>query len=68
MKITLVYDNEVYKKGLKAGWGFSCFIEIENTPKILFDTGANGFILLFNMEKFDIDPKSIEEIFISHAH
>jgi len=68
MKITLVYDNEVYKKGLKADWGFSCFIEIENTPKILFDTGANGSILLFNMKKLNIDPKSIEEVFISHAH
>ena len=53
MKITIVYDNEVYKKdlGLKAGWSFSCLVKIENTPKILFDTGANGLILLSNMKK-----------------
>jgi 7,8-dihydropterin-6-yl-methyl-4-(beta-D-ribofuranosyl)aminobenzene 5'-phosphate synthase len=29
MKITIIYDNEITKdiKGLKAGWGFSCFIQ-----------------------------------------
>ena len=68
MKITIVYDNEAYKKDLKADWGFSCLVEIENTPKILFDTGANGSILLYNMKKLDIDPTIIDEIFISHYH
>ena len=68
MKITIVYDNEAYKKDLKADWGFSCLVEIENTPKILFDTGANGSILLYNMKKLDIDPMIIDEIFISHYH
>jgi len=68
MKITILYDNDVYKEGLRADWGFSCLVEIENTPTILFDTGTNGSILLSNMEKLNIDPASIDEIFISHAH
>mgnify|MGYP001029785804 CR=1 FL=1 len=68
MKVTIIYDNEVYKKGLKADWGFSSLVEVENTPRTLFDTGTNGSILLSNMEKLDIDPKSIDEVFISHAH
>jgi len=68
MKITLIYDNDVYKEGLQADWGFSCLVEIENTPTILFDTGTNGSILLSNMEKLNIDPASIDEVFISHAH
>jgi len=68
MKITIIYDNEVYKKGLKSDWGFSSLIEVENTPRILFDTGTNGSILLSNMKKLDIDPNSIDEVFISHAH
>jgi len=68
MKITLLYDNEVYKKGLKSDWGFSCLIEGEDMPSILFDTGANGSILLHNMEKLTIDPLSIDIVFISHAH
>ena len=68
MKITIVYDNVVYKKGLQADWGFSCLVEIENRPTILFDTGANGSILLYNMAKLGIDPSSIDEVFLSHAH
>jgi len=68
MKITLIYDNVVYKEGLQADWGFSCLVEEENTPTILFDTGTNGSILLSNMEKLNIDPTTIDEVFISHAH
>jgi 7,8-dihydropterin-6-yl-methyl-4-(beta-D-ribofuranosyl)aminobenzene 5'-phosphate synthase len=68
MKITLIYDNTVYQEGLRADWGFSCLVEIEDTPTILFDTGTSGAILLSNMEKLNIDPSSIDEVFISHAH
>ncbi|MEA1965077.1 MAG: hypothetical protein U9O41_08170 [Candidatus Aerophobetes bacterium] len=68
MKITLIYDNEVYKRGLKADWGFSCLVEVENTPRILFDTGTNGSILLDNMKKLGIDLSSIDEVFISHSY
>lgn len=68
MRITIVYDNDVYKEGLEADWGFSCLVGMENTPKILFDTGANGSMLLRNMKKLDIDPSSVDEVFISHSH
>ena len=68
MKITIVYDNEVFKEDLKADWGFSCLIEIENGQRILFDTGASGSILFHNLAKLNLDPLTIPEIFISHAH
>lgn len=68
MKITIIYDNTAFRKDLQADWGFSCLIEEKDTPKILFDTGANGEILLSNMEKLGIDPLLIEEVFISHLH
>lgn len=68
MKITLVYDNESLRRDFEADWGFSCFLEIDDTPKILFDTGANGSVLLSNIRKLNIDPLSIDEVFISHAH
>ena len=67
MKITIIYDNTAYIKDLQADWGFSALIEIKER-KILFDTGANGRILLSNMEKLKINPKEIEDIFISHLH
>lgn len=70
MRITILYDNDVYKEGLQADWGFSCLVEVpcQDGKRILFDTGTNGSILLSNMEKLNIDPASIDEVFISHAH
>ena len=46
MKLTIIYDNTAFRKDLQADWGFSALVEVENTPKILFDTGGNGKILL----------------------
>jgi 7,8-dihydropterin-6-yl-methyl-4-(beta-D-ribofuranosyl)aminobenzene 5'-phosphate synthase len=68
MKCTVVYDNEASLKGLKADWGFSCFVEGEGLPRVLFDTGANGATLLHNMKVLGIDPAGVEMIVISHDH
>jgi len=70
MKITIIYDNTVYKENLTADWRFACLVEIFQpvARRILFDTGTNGKILLANMKKLNISPDSIDEIFISHAH
>lgn len=72
MKITIIYDNTTLdnttlQNELKQDWGFSALVEYQEKT-ILFDTGANGTILLSNMEKLDIDPNSIEDVVISHAH
>ncbi len=65
--ITVVFDNNPYKKGLQGGWGFSCLIEgMEKT--VLFDTGADGHILLDNMQRQGIAPETIDIIVLSHAH
>ena len=68
MKIAIVYDNEVKQSGLIADWGFSCLIEAQDTPKILFDTGASGSILRHNMNKLGVAPSSIGIVVISHPH
>lgn len=65
MKITIIYDNEA-SVGLKSGWGFSCLVE--NERKVLFDTGWDDGVLLFNMKALDIDPKDIDIIVLSHDH
>lgn len=67
MKITITYDNEAWKPGLRSDWGFSCLVEAFGS-NILFDTGARGSILLGNMKKLDIDPRMIKEIMIFHDH
>jgi len=69
MRITIVYDNEIYKKHatLQSDWGFSCFIQTKHNT-ILFDTGAKGHLLLHNMEKLHTNPYDIDTIVISHEH
>jgi len=65
--ITVIYDNYLFKPGLKTSWGFSCVVQ--GTEKtILFDTGSNGSILLSNMEKLEIDSQEIDLIVLSHIH
>jgi len=68
MKVTVVFDNDIRGQGLKAGWGFSAVIEAQHTRAVLFDTGADSLTLLYNMERLNIDAKSIGIIVISHAH
>ena len=67
MKITIIYDNTTVHETLKKDWGFSCLIEAYER-KILFDAGANGAVLLHNMKRLEIDPKSITDVFLSHSH
>jgi len=67
MTITVVYDNNPYKEGLKAAWGFSCLIT--GTEKtILFDTGGDGSLLLNNMKKLAIEPNTVDIVVLSHIH
>ncbi len=68
MKLTIIYDNTSLREELKFDWGFSALIELDNNRKILFDTGANGNILLNNMKKLNINPTDIQNVFISHYH
>ncbi len=67
MTITVIYDNNPYKEGLKTAWGFSCLIT--GTEKtILFDTGGDGPSLLNNMKKLSIEPRTIDIVVLSHIH
>jgi len=69
MKIIIVYDNKIAKeiKGLKARWGFSCFIQTKE-KNILLDTGWDGDILVSNMQLLGLNPKDIDLVVISHSH
>jgi len=67
MTMTILYDNNPYDHRLKTAWGFSCLIEFERNT-ILFDTGGDGEILLYNMRVLNKDPKTIDMIVLSHIH
>ena len=66
MSITVIYDNNPYREGLEAGWGFSALVT--GTEKtILFDTGPDSFGL-GNMERLSIEPDSVDTVIVSHIH
>jgi len=65
MKITILYDNNA-NPGLKSGWGFSCLVD--GSQRILFDTGDDGDKLIYNFDKANVDPKSVNKVVLSHNH
>lgn len=65
--LTILYDNNPGEVGLPTGWGFACLVE--GLPEtILFDTGADGALLMRNMAALDVAPEEIDAIVLSHAH
>jgi 7,8-dihydropterin-6-yl-methyl-4-(beta-D-ribofuranosyl)aminobenzene 5'-phosphate synthase len=65
--ITVLYDNVAYDERLRTDWGFSALIEYRGET-VLFDTGADGKILLANMGALGIDPTQVRQVVLSHAH
>ncbi len=61
--LRIVYDNDALQ-GFRRGWGFACLVGDD----LLFDTGANLGVLLYNMNKFEIDLGEIKRIVFSHEH
>lgn len=66
-KMTILYDNTVFDPRLRADHGFAVLIDY-NGHRFLFDTGARGDILLYNMREMGVEPRDIEAIVLSHAH
>jgi 7,8-dihydropterin-6-yl-methyl-4-(beta-D-ribofuranosyl)aminobenzene 5'-phosphate synthase len=66
-RLTILYDNNPYDYRLKSSWGFSCLIEL-GKKTLLFDTGGDGEILLYNVRVLNKDPKTIDMIILSHIH
>lgn len=67
LKIMVVFDNNPFRPGLTAGWGFACLV-MGTEKTILFDTGADGAVLLANMKALGIDPAGIDIVVLSHVH
>ena len=65
--ITIVYDNNPGQKELTTAWGFACLVEGPEET-ILFDTGADGEILLANAAALGIDLQLVDAVVISHVH
>lgn len=67
LRITVLFNNVPQRPDLTPGWGFSCLIEgLERT--VLFDTGADGAVLLANMRRLGLSPKAVDAVVLSHVH
>lgn len=65
--LSIVYDNRRDSGSMQPDWGFGCLIE-GFSETVLFDTGADGNILLNNMRYLDVEPDDIDVIVLSHDH
>ena len=65
--IAITYDNNPYDSRLRPAWGFSCVVRLPEKA-ILFDTGGDGSILLYNMGELGINPEEIDIVMLSHIH
>lgn len=67
LTITNVYNNIPDDPHLTTDWGFGATIE-HHGQVMLFDAGANGQILLQNMQTLANDPACIQYVVLSHIH
>lgn len=66
IRVTVLAENTVYRRGLRAEHGLSLWIET-NDKKILFDTGQSD-LLLHNAKTLGIDIAEADAIVVSHGH
>jgi 7,8-dihydropterin-6-yl-methyl-4-(beta-D-ribofuranosyl)aminobenzene 5'-phosphate synthase len=67
ISLSILFDNYPFHPQLTALWGFAALIRLPQ-QNILFDTGSNGRVLLKNMKALDIDPSTLDLLFLSHPH
>jgi len=67
VKLTILYDNYICKKGTEADWGFACLIEGPEKT-VLFDTGTRPDLLKRNCDKLNVDLNDVDIIVLSHEH
>ncbi len=65
--LTVVFDNNPYDPRLQTGWGFAAWLEYGGQT-VLFDTGADGAVLLNNMAALGLDAQAIDIVVLSHSH
>jgi len=67
LKITVLFDNIAAASDLQTDWGYACLIEgLEET--ILFDSGADGDILMANIDRLGVDVQKVDVVVLSHFH
>lgn len=66
MKISILTENTVYKRGFLGEHGLSVLIETEDR-RYLFDTGQSN-VFLHNAAKLQLSLKELDGVILSHGH
>jgi 7,8-dihydropterin-6-yl-methyl-4-(beta-D-ribofuranosyl)aminobenzene 5'-phosphate synthase len=66
-RITIVFDNDAVRPGLRYGWGFAAVVE-RGGARVLFDTGPDPAALKHNLAALGFDPATFDCAVISHDH
>lgn len=66
IRITILVENSVYQRGLRAEHGLAYHIAIAGT-QVLFDTGQTD-LLVTNACQLGLDLSQVETIVLSHGH
>lgn len=80
MSLTVVFDNNpplsipatpaasrAPASALQTGWGFAAWLVYDGRT-VLFDTGADGAVLLGNLAALGLNPADVEIVVLSHNH
>ncbi|MGY5875766.1 MAG: MBL fold metallo-hydrolase [Candidatus Thorarchaeota archaeon] len=65
--VALYENNRSLDSELKPGRGMSWYLRLD-VQRILFDTGARGKTLMYNLEKLLLSPDDIDMLVFSHGH
>ena len=65
--VTILYDNEVLRKPLRADWGFAVLID-DDGIRVLFDAGADADVLLHNARILGENLSTVSAVVLSHWH
>jgi metal-dependent hydrolase (beta-lactamase superfamily II) len=62
-----VLVDDIGPAGVPTARGFAALVDTPG-PRILFDAGPDGELLLGALQREAVDPKSIDLVVVSHAH
>jgi 7,8-dihydropterin-6-yl-methyl-4-(beta-D-ribofuranosyl)aminobenzene 5'-phosphate synthase len=66
-RIVTIYDAFGPKNGLEKDWGYAALVEYGG-KRILFDTGNDAGVFARNIQRLNVDLRTVDAVVISHRH
>ena len=68
MRLLCLVDNCVLPRGKLWGEHGVSFLIEAGDDRVLFDTGTSGTVLMHNLDRLEIAPRTLDAVALSHAH